>query len=72
LYFLFFPFSAGEQADQDGTSGLNFRGNYFTGFFIYILYSTLLHLLPSDTIVSEAAGIEPRTVATFRIGRQML
>ncbi len=23
LVFLFFPFSAGEQADQDGTSGMN-------------------------------------------------
>jgi hypothetical protein len=33
-------------------------------FFPNVLYSTLLHLPPSDSTVSEDAGIEPRTVAT--------
>jgi hypothetical protein len=33
-------------------------------FSFYVQYSTLLHLPPSDSTVSEAAGIEPRTVAT--------
>ncbi len=30
-----------------------------------VFYSTLLHLPPSDSIVSEDAGTEPRTVATL-------
>jgi hypothetical protein len=33
-------------------------------WIFYVLYSTLLHLRPSDSTVSEDAGIEPRTVAT--------
>jgi hypothetical protein len=37
-----------------------FGGN----FFKYALYSTVFLLLPSDAIVLEDAGIEPRTVAT--------
>jgi hypothetical protein len=35
--------------------------------FCFVLYSTLLHLPPSDTTVSEDAGIEPRTVATLAL-----
>jgi|LakMenEpi03Aug12_release.lakeMendotaPanAssembly.Ray.scaffolds.fasta_scaffold3527815_1 hypothetical protein len=35
-------------------------------FMIFkVLYSTLLHLPPSDSTVSEDADIEPRTVATL-------
>ncbi len=33
------------------------------GFFLYVLFSILLHLPPSDSTVSEDSGIEPRTVA---------
>jgi RsiW-degrading membrane proteinase PrsW (M82 family) len=33
-------------------------------FFFYVMYSTLLHLPPHRSTVSEDAGIEPRTVAT--------
>jgi hypothetical protein len=48
--------------------------------FIYFLQpflatkfcSTLLHLRPSDSTVSEDAGIEPKTVAIFGIGSQTL
>jgi hypothetical protein len=36
-------------------------------FLFYVRYSTLLHLPPSDSTVSEDAGIEPRTVATTTI-----
>ncbi len=36
----------------------------FNFFFIYLRYSTFLHLPPSDSTVSEDARIEPRTVAT--------
>ncbi len=37
--FFIFPFSAGEQADQDRTAGLNFKGNFFKkrDFFIYFI-----------------------------------
>jgi hypothetical protein len=34
---------------------------------VCVRYSTLLHLPPSDSTVSEDAGIEPRTVATFAL-----
>ncbi len=34
--------------------------------YFYVRYSTLLHLYrPSDSTVSEDAGIEPRAVATL-------
>jgi hypothetical protein len=36
----------------------------FLGFLKNVLYSTALHLPPSDSAVSEDAGIEPRIVAT--------
>jgi hypothetical protein len=39
-----------------------FFGEFF--FFFFVLYSTLLHLPPSDSTVSTDAGTEPRTVAT--------
>jgi hypothetical protein len=32
--------------------------------FLYVRYSSLLHLPPSDSTVSEDAGIETRTVTT--------
>ncbi len=35
--------------------------------FIYLHYSTLLHLPPLDSTVSEDAGIEPRTIATLAL-----
>ncbi len=41
-----------------------FKGDVFT---FSVLYSTLLHLPPSDSTVSEDAGIELRTVATTRL-----
>ncbi len=35
-------------------------------FFVFqVLYSTLLHLPPSDSTVLEDAGIDPRTVTTI-------
>jgi len=34
------------------------------GIFLDVLYSTLLHLPPPRSTVSEDAGVEPRTVAT--------
>ncbi len=40
---------------------INYNGN---GGFFSVLSSTLLLLTPSDSAVSEDAGIEPRTVAT--------
>jgi hypothetical protein len=33
--------------------------------YFYVLYTTLLHLPPSDFTVSEDAGIETRTIATL-------
>jgi hypothetical protein len=39
-------------------------GIFLIVFFFYVLYSTLLHMRPSDSTVTEDAGIEPRTVAT--------
>jgi hypothetical protein len=41
------------------------RRNVYQHF--YVPYSTLLHLPPSDSTVSEDAGIEPRTVATLAL-----
>ncbi len=35
--------------------------------FFNVLYSTLLHLPPLSSTVSEYAEIEPRTVATFAL-----
>ncbi len=35
-----------------------------TIWFFKVLYSTLLHLPPSDSTVSEDAGAKPRTAAT--------
>ncbi len=42
-----------------------YKGDFF-GFLLFnVRYSTLIHLYrPSDSTVSEDAGIEPRTVAT--------
>jgi hypothetical protein len=37
------------------------------GVFFYVLYSSLLHLRPSDSPVSEDAGIELRTVVTLSL-----
>jgi hypothetical protein len=41
----------------------------FLGFFLFMSLRclTLLHLRPPDSIVSEDAGIEPRTVATVAL-----
>jgi hypothetical protein len=36
--------------------------------FFLVLYSTLLHLPPSDSTVAVDAGIEPTTVSNFGIG----
>ncbi len=36
-------------------------------YFFCVRHSTLLHLPPSDSAVSEDAGIEPRTVATLAL-----
>ncbi len=41
----------------------------FLEFFFYVLYSTLFHLPPLDSTVSEDAGIEPRTTAALGVGR---
>ncbi len=38
--------------------------------FFCVFYSTLLNLPPSDSTVSEDAGIEPRTVVTYGIDSQ--
>jgi hypothetical protein len=48
-----------------------YRSSYIqglTGFFllVYVLYSTLLHLL-QIALCQEDAGIEPRTVATLAL-----
>jgi hypothetical protein len=48
--------------DQRNKELIGNRGEIFG--FVYALYSTVLHLLPSDSTGSEDAGIEPRTVAT--------
>jgi hypothetical protein len=49
-----------------------FLNGYFWGFF-KVHYSTLLHLPPFlSTAVSDDAGIEPKTAATFGIGGQTL
>ncbi len=40
------------------------KGDFLDCFTFYVLYSTLLHLPPSDSTVSKDAGIEPRTVAS--------
>ncbi len=36
-------------------------------FLFYVRFSTLLHLPPPDSTVSEDAGIEPKTVATMAL-----
>ncbi len=41
-----------------------FKTGGFFGFFFYVLYSTLLHLPPLRSTVSEDAVIESRTLAT--------
>ena len=47
------------------SSPRNLKGGFF-GFFFFFMYDTqhCFICLPSDTTVSEDAGIEPRTVAT--------
>ncbi len=45
-----------------------FSSGGFYGFLV--IYSTLLHLPPSNSTVSEDAGIEPKTVANVSIGYQ--
>jgi hypothetical protein len=47
------------------------QGDFFWIFFT-ILYSILFHLPPSDSTVSEDAGIKPRTFATFALVSQTL
>ncbi len=42
-------------------------GGFLCIFFFYVLYSTLLHLPPLSSTVSEDAGIEPRTVRSVRL-----
>jgi hypothetical protein len=37
---------------------------YRGDFFMYVLYQQCFIYRPSDSMVSEDAGIEPRTVAT--------
>ncbi len=39
-------------------------GGFFGFYFFYVRYSKLLLCCPSDSKVSEDAGVEPRTVAT--------
>jgi hypothetical protein len=41
--------------------------NFVFNYIFNMLYSTLLHLSPSDSNVSEDAEIEPRTVATVAL-----
>ncbi len=46
--------------------------NVKQGGFLYVIYLTLLHLRPSDSTVSEDAGIEPRAVATLASDTQTI
>jgi hypothetical protein len=44
-----------------------FKGGFFNFLFIYVRYSTLLHLPPLRSTVSEDAGIRLRTVASLAL-----
>jgi hypothetical protein len=59
VYTLYRPVESSKEKKK------SFKGGFFFGFFLfYVRYSTLLHLPPTDSPVSEGARIEPRTVAT--------
>jgi hypothetical protein len=73
MYFRFRPSKAksignvltNRQNAAKCSSPRNLKGGFF-GFFFFFMYDTqhCFICLPSDTTVSEDAGIEPRTVAT--------
>ncbi len=52
-----------KQCRKGQWSNIFLRGN----FDIFFLYSTLLHLPESDSIVSEDVAFEPRTFATLAL-----
>jgi hypothetical protein len=53
-----------EQNDFNQGGGSELLTGGFSDFFMYVLSSTCFICRPSDSTVSEDAGIEPRTVST--------
>jgi hypothetical protein len=65
IEFLINKLSGKIKSEVDAANPINLlKGGFFWSIFLCTIFNTASSAAPSDTTVSEDAGIEPRTVAT--------